>query len=165
VAQPSGHLGSSHRGTHLPADGESDARLRRRTRSDMHNQAATGDPATPAHRLNDVLVPPEPIGRRQHARQAERRVRPFARRLVITARPARVRIRSRKPCVFARRRLFGWNVRFITGSGQGRSPLLATNEVGIPPGSGIGSRNRPKVRTRGRSGQTAPIRQPRYGSG
>jgi hypothetical protein len=31
------------------------------------------------------------------------------------ARPARVRIRSRKPCVLARRRLFGWKVRFTSG--------------------------------------------------
>jgi hypothetical protein len=30
------------------------------------------------------------------------------------ARPARVRIRSRKPWVFARRRLFGWKVRLLT---------------------------------------------------
>ena len=28
------------------------------------------------------------------------------------ARPARVRMRRRKPCFLARRRLFGWNVRF-----------------------------------------------------
>ena len=32
------------------------------------------------------------------------------------ARPARVRIRSRKPWTFARRRLFGWNVRLLTGA-------------------------------------------------
>jgi hypothetical protein len=25
-------------------------------------------------------------------------------------------MRSRKPCVFARRRLFGWNVRLLTGT-------------------------------------------------
>lgn len=31
------------------------------------------------------------------------------------ARPARVRIRSRNPCVLARRRLLGWNVRLLTG--------------------------------------------------
>src|SRR3954454_13807384 len=30
------------------------------------------------------------------------------------ARPARVRMRSRNPWVFARRRLFGWNVRLLT---------------------------------------------------
>jgi hypothetical protein len=31
------------------------------------------------------------------------------------ARPARVRIRRRKPCFLCRRRLFGWNVRLLTG--------------------------------------------------
>jgi len=30
------------------------------------------------------------------------------------ARPARVRMRSRKPWVLARRRLFGWKVRLVT---------------------------------------------------
>ena len=34
------------------------------------------------------------------------------------ARPARVRIRSRKPCVLARRRLLGWKVRLLTGTPQ-----------------------------------------------
>ena len=43
-----------------------------------------------------------------------RSTRPLARRAVMIARPARVRIRSRNPCVFARRRLFGWKVRLLT---------------------------------------------------
>jgi hypothetical protein len=33
----------------------------------------------------------------------------------MMARPARVRMRSRKPCVLARWRLFGWKVRFTSG--------------------------------------------------
>jgi hypothetical protein len=36
------------------------------------------------------------------------------RRVDRIARPARVRIRRRNPWVFARRRLFGWNVRLLT---------------------------------------------------
>src|SRR5262249_26587521 len=44
------------------------------------------------------------------------RARPFRRLAARIARPARVRMRSRKPCVFARRRLFGWNVRLLTGT-------------------------------------------------
>ena len=32
-----------------------------------------------------------------------------------SARPARVRMRRRNPCVLCRRRLFGWNVRLLTG--------------------------------------------------
>lgn len=52
--------------------------------------------------------------------QALSRSRPLRLRAARTARPARVRMRSRKPCVFARRRLFGWNVRLLTGTpGQG----------------------------------------------
>jgi hypothetical protein len=42
------------------------------------------------------------------------RARPLRRRAARIARPARVRMRSRNPCVFARRRLFGWNVRLLT---------------------------------------------------
>lgn len=37
--------------------------------------------------------------------------RPFLRRAATIARPERVLIRVRKPCLRARRRLFGWNVR------------------------------------------------------
>ena len=45
--------------------------------------------------------------------QADSRSRPLERRAARMDRPARVRIRIRKPWVFARRRLFGWNVRFM----------------------------------------------------
>src|SRR5690606_12608083 len=46
--------------------------------------------------------------------QAESSLRPLRRRAARMARPARVRMRSRKPWVFARRRLFGWKVRLLT---------------------------------------------------
>ncbi len=49
------------------------------------------------------------------ASQAVRALRPLRRRAETIARPARVRIRSRKPCTLARRRLFGWKVRLLTG--------------------------------------------------
>ena len=45
--------------------------------------------------------------------QAESSTRPLRRRAARMARPARVRIRARKPCTLARRRLFGWNVRLL----------------------------------------------------
>lgn len=48
--------------------------------------------------------------------QTARRLRPLRRRAERTARPARVRIRRRKPWVLARRRLFGWKVRLDTVS-------------------------------------------------
>jgi hypothetical protein len=43
-----------------------------------------------------------------------RRLRPLARRALITARPALVAIRERKPCLRLRRRVDGWYVRFMT---------------------------------------------------
>ena len=43
---------------------------------------------------------------------ADRRFRPFARRRLRIARPARVDIRARNPCRRFRRRTFGWYVRF-----------------------------------------------------
>ncbi len=46
--------------------------------------------------------------------QAESSERPLRRRAERMERPARVRIRSRNPCVLARRRLFGWKVRLLT---------------------------------------------------
>jgi hypothetical protein len=51
---------------------------------------------------------------RQHVAQAESRVRPLVRRAPRIERPARVRMRRRKPWVLARRRLFGWKVRLLT---------------------------------------------------
>lgn len=45
---------------------------------------------------------------------AESFARPFLRRADTMARPARVCIRARKPCLRARRRLFGWKVRLDT---------------------------------------------------
>ena len=47
------------------------------------------------------------------AAQAARRARPLRRRPERIARPARVRMRRRKPWVLCRRRLFGWKVRLL----------------------------------------------------
>jgi hypothetical protein len=56
--------------------------------------------------------------------------RPFRRRAARTARPALVRMRSRNPCVLARRRLFGWNVRLLTGGSTfGRGGGVGTTGV------------------------------------
>ena len=51
--------------------------------------------------------------------QADSLVRPLRRRFAKMARPARVRMRRRKPCLRARRRLLGWYVRLLT-SGSSR---------------------------------------------
>jgi hypothetical protein len=67
-----------------------------------------------AHGQRELRAAAHPgLGRKD---QALSRSRPLRLRAARTARPARVRMRSRKPCVFARRRLFGWNVRLLTGT-------------------------------------------------
>jgi hypothetical protein len=84
-------------------------------------------PAVPAPAIHgglEVQTAPHPRGRGQHrsppssrrrsAGQALTRARPLRRRAAMMARPARVRMRSLNPCVLARRRLFGWNVRLLT---------------------------------------------------
>lgn len=45
--------------------------------------------------------------------QADRRLRPLARRALMIALPPRVAIRERKPCLLARFNRLGWKVRFI----------------------------------------------------
>lgn len=61
-------------------------------------------------------------------------MRPLRRRADKMARPARVRMRRRKPWTFARRRLFGWKVRLLimlsdhitVHTGQNRKKTVAT---------------------------------------
>jgi hypothetical protein len=58
--------------------------------------------------------------------QADSLWRPFRRRARTTARPARVDMRWRNPCRLARRRLFGWYVRFtlcLLDAGGARRPM------------------------------------------
>jgi hypothetical protein len=50
--------------------------------------------------------------------QADSRARPRSRRALRMARPARVLMRCRKPCFFARRRLLGWKVLFTRTSSE-----------------------------------------------
>src|SRR5699024_4594202 len=77
--------------------------------------------------------------------QAESSARPLERRAFRMARPARVRIRARKPCFLALRRLFGWNVRLLMvllDRGHGRAPrgglwsAARTGSPGAPAGTG-----------------------------
>src|SRR6185312_2520936 len=68
--------------------------------------------------------------------QALRWSRPLRRRAARMARPARIRMRSRKPCVLARRRLFGWKVRLLTVV-SGQSVVL--DHVGRAGGAEAGS--------------------------
>src|ERR1700754_2402703 len=57
--------------------------------------------------------------------------RPLPRRFDTIARPARVRIRSRKPCTRARRRLLGWKVRLPLATAVHSSLRLASASTPI----------------------------------
>ncbi len=101
----------AHRGRAAPAGGRS-ARAgrpgRRRAPPRRSPPAAASWPLREASRIT--------VAWGERAGQTLTRVRPLRRRAARTARPALVRMRSRNPCVFARRRLFGWNVRLLTGA-------------------------------------------------
>jgi len=60
----------------------------------------------------DPFVRPKPRQISVYSLLTVRRLRPFARRRFSTSRPFFVLIRTKNPCVFARWRVFGWNVRF-----------------------------------------------------
>jgi len=80
----------------------------------MPDEAGPARPGPGAHGQGELGAAAHPgLGWQD---QALSRSRPLRLRAARTARPARVRMRSRKPCVFARRRLFGWNVRLLTGT-------------------------------------------------
>jgi hypothetical protein len=84
---------------------------------------------SPCGRSSDPSRPPaRSSGRPGRAGQTLTRARPLRRRAARIARPARVRMRNRNPCVFARWRLFGWNVRLLTGTpGTGRPARALTD--------------------------------------
>jgi hypothetical protein len=79
-----------------------------------HARAAGTSPGAHGQRKLRAAAHPG-LGRQDQALSFSR---PLCRRAARTARPARVRMRSRKPCVLARRRLFGWNVRLLTGGSR-----------------------------------------------
>jgi hypothetical protein len=68
-----------------------------------------------------VLAPlPDPVGRREDLAglHTVSLFRPFRRRRFRTSWPSCVLIRLRNPCVFFRRRLLGWKVRFMLSPGR-----------------------------------------------
>jgi hypothetical protein len=110
-----------HRGADRPADHESypgwfavmDPVGPHQQMTD-HARPARASPG--AHGEGELRAAAHPgLGRQDQALSFSR---PLCRRAARTARPARVRMRSRKPCVLARRRLFGWNVRLLTGGSR-----------------------------------------------
>jgi hypothetical protein len=121
VLQATSHSVAHHSATNGTCHGE--RRLRRGgvSRINLHvnhdcrvaSRASRSPP--PPDRVSDHSAPSEPVlGWQGHASQTVSRPRPLARRADRIARPARVRIRRRKPCVLARRRLLGWKVRLLT---------------------------------------------------
>ena len=88
-----------------------------------HQRPACSGPGADGQRELRAAAHPG-LGRQD---QALSRSRPLRLREARMARPARVRMRSRKPCVLARRRLFGWNVRLLTDApGRGHGAVLSS---------------------------------------
>lgn len=73
----------------------------------VHHQSRPRRARAATHRATKVVGTTEPVVSRQHEGQAVSRTRPLERRDLTTERPARVRMRTRKPCVLARLRLLG----------------------------------------------------------
>jgi hypothetical protein len=85
--------------------------------------------------------------------QADSRARPLRRRALRTPRPPAEAMRARNPCFLARRRLLGWNVRFI-GTSEGESAGVAHGPDRIS--------DVPAVATRG--GTAEPLQSREYGT-
>ena len=122
-----------HRGADRPADHESypgrlpvmdPVSVLLRPHEQVTHHPRPTRPGPGAHGQRELRAATHPgLGRQDQALSLSR---PLCRRAARTARPARVRMRSRKPCVLARRRLFGWNVRLLTGApGWGYSMMGA----------------------------------------
>lgn len=78
-----------------------------------HDESRTIDSLALLEQRLEIGAAGQPLAPAEAAGQTVSRLRPLLRRRFKTFRPPWVFIRSRKPCVFARRRRFGWNVRFI----------------------------------------------------
>jgi hypothetical protein len=112
LAQPPARAIALDRVAKLPAHGEPDARWLVGL-APQHDERRTVDAFAPLEERLKIGASGQSLSSRESAGQTVSRFRPFARRRFNTFRPPLVFIRSRKPCVFARRRRLGWNVRFI----------------------------------------------------
>lgn len=114
-----GHSVPINRTTNGFGDDQSDQRccvhILNSVPANVHNNARLRRPDAASYSEAEFRRPSHPVLGRQHCAspgfQAVKEPRPLRRRAVTIARPARVRMRSRKPWTLARRRLFGWNVR------------------------------------------------------
>ena len=121
VPQPPLHPVPADGVAHGPGDDEARPRRRRvvggeRRTAGVHHQAGASGSDALAQRVAEVSRIAQPRLGRQHREPAQpaRRPRPRRRRAEMIARPARVRMRRRKPWVRLRRRLLGWKVRLLT---------------------------------------------------
>ena len=88
-----------------------------RTLRRVDDDEVAGALTTTTEHGRDLASVPESVERHgAQGAQAVSLARPRRRRSFTIARPARVRMRERKPCFRARRRLFGWKVRFMRGT-------------------------------------------------
>ena len=111
----SGHCTPDGAADHQPDSGGLIFGRLRVTNELVHDNRWPRRTRPPPNGATEVLGSAEPVVGRQHVGQAVSRTRPLDRRDFTIERPARVRIRTRKPWVLARLRLFGWKVRFTSG--------------------------------------------------
>ena len=90
----------------LAAHGESNARRLGRF-PPQHDERRAIDPAASLEERLEFSAGGQPLASGEATRYTVSRLRPLARRRLSTLRPPFVLMRSRNPCVFARRRRFG----------------------------------------------------------
>src|SRR5271155_795655 len=140
LAKPTLTPVSGHRRANRPADHESYPRRLSLINTGSHQHVAyytrPASTSPGAHGQRELRAAAHPgLGRQDQALSFSR---PLCRRAARTARPARGRMRSRKPCVLARRRLFGWNVRLLTGApGEGIVTTRGRNAVRLAASSQV----------------------------
>jgi hypothetical protein len=112
MPESAAHLVPDHRATDRAADREADAGnlIDPVPALQVQDESGPSSTITAPDGRRELFSPPHPMAGRQHDRrcQTATRERPLPRRAERIARPARVRMRSRKPCLRCRRRLFGW---------------------------------------------------------
>lgn len=131
VPQPPRNLMPLDRCPHGFRDDQADQRTvsgpRIVSASGMNHDVGLRGPSSVPDCRTEIGRPPHSVPRGKHRRatraQAVNACRPLRRRPETIARPARVRIRNRKPCTRARRRLFGWKVRLPLATAH--SPLAS----------------------------------------
>jgi hypothetical protein len=123
MAQPALHAVANHRRPDAPIHDEPDGRcstdlhagIRISRKRDVRDEGASNRPRATPDRDAEVLAAAHAMDLIEQRAQADSLERPLRRRDDMIERPARVRMRRRKPCFLERRRLFGWNVRLLTG--------------------------------------------------